>query len=53
MTNPYTYRQCGTTGHEILDPQGLVIAWTVDAGSAALIVALLNWVSYSRPTPCH
>jgi hypothetical protein len=35
-------RQVGTTGHEILDPQGTVIAWTVNEPWAAVIVALLN-----------
>ena len=24
-------RQVGTTGHEIIDPDGQVVAWTVDA----------------------
>jgi len=35
-------RQIGTTGHEILDPDGQVIAWTVDAAWAAVLVALLT-----------
>ena len=35
-------RQVGTTGHEILDPQGTVIAWTVNEPWAAVIVALLT-----------
>jgi hypothetical protein len=41
-TTPYTYRRSGTTGHEILDPKGSVIAWTVDVGWAGIIVGLLN-----------
>ena len=42
MTGPYTYRRIATTGHEILSPEGTVVAWTVDAITAAVIVALLN-----------
>ena len=38
----YTTRRCGSTGHEILDANGDVIAWTVDGRWAATIVALLN-----------
>jgi hypothetical protein len=39
---PYTTRPCGSTGYEILDPQGRVFAWTVDELWAVRIVALLN-----------
>ena len=39
---PFNARRVGTTGHEILDPDGQVIAWTVDSVWAAVIVALLN-----------
>jgi hypothetical protein len=42
MTTPYTYRQSGSTGHEIVNPDGLVIAWTVDVGWAGMITGLLN-----------
>jgi len=42
MSEPYTYRRIATTGHEILSPEGDVVAWTVDAVTAAVIVALLN-----------
>jgi hypothetical protein len=35
-------RQVGTTGHEIIDPDGHVVAWTVDEPWASIIVALLN-----------
>ena len=35
-------RQVGTTGHEIVNPAGQVVGWTVDASWAAVIVALLN-----------
>jgi hypothetical protein len=42
VTAAFTYRQSGTTGCEILDADGQVFAWTVDAGWAGLIVGLLN-----------
>lgn len=45
----FTYRPCGTTGHEILDPAGQVIGWTVDVGWACLIVGLLNHPGPYRP----
>jgi hypothetical protein len=35
-------RLVGTMGHEIIDPQGTVIAWTVNEPWAAIIVALLT-----------
>jgi hypothetical protein len=53
MTTAYTYRRSGTTGCEIIDGDGSVIAWAADAGWAALIVAALNWAGFSRPAPCH
>jgi hypothetical protein len=37
----FTYRLVGTSGCEIVGPQG-VIAWTVDELWAEMIVALLN-----------
>jgi len=39
---PFNARRVGTTGHEILDPDGQVIAWTVDSVWAAVLVALLT-----------
>jgi len=42
MNEPYTHRRSGTCGCELLDPEGMVIAWTTDAGWAGLIVGLLN-----------
>ena len=42
MNNPYTYRQSGTCGCELLDSEGMVIAWTADAAWAGIIVGLLN-----------
>jgi hypothetical protein len=42
MSDPFTCRRSGTCGHEILDPDGSVIAWTVDAGWAGTITGLLN-----------
>ena len=38
----FTFRKSGTCGCELLGPDGLVVAWTVDVGWAALIVSLLN-----------
>jgi hypothetical protein len=38
----YWFRCVGTTGCEILDPTGAVLAWTVDEAWAAIIVRLLN-----------
>ena len=46
----YTYRRSGLSGHEILDPEGLVIAWTVDVGWAGIIVGLLNGAALQPPT---
>jgi hypothetical protein len=51
MTNPFAYRRSGTTGHEILDPNGLVIAWTVDVGWAGIIVGLLNKAAPFQSSP--
>ena len=39
---PFTARPVGTTGHEILGPDGTVIAWVVDERTAVQIVSLLN-----------
>ncbi len=41
-TETFSSRLVGTTGHEILTPDGQVIAWTVDSVWAAVIVALPN-----------
>ena len=35
-------RRSKTVGHEILSPDGEIVAWTVDAAWAQVIVALLN-----------
>ena len=35
-------RRVGTTGHEIINPEGVVVAWTVDEPWATIIVAVLN-----------
>lgn len=43
MSEPFTARPCGTTGHEILDPDGNVVAWTLDELWALLIVRALNF----------
>jgi hypothetical protein len=43
MNEPiFQYRQSGTTGCEIIGPDGTVIARTIDAAWAGLIVGLLN-----------
>ena len=44
----FSFNRMGTTGHEIRDPDGLVIGWTVDEMWAAVIAALLNcrpWIA--------
>ena len=45
----YAARKSGSVGHEILTPDGQVIAWTVDSVWAALIVALLNGAEDGEP----
>ena len=42
MNNEFTFRRIGSTGCEILDPNGVVVAWTADELWAVLIVAELN-----------
>ena len=44
MIGDYVARASGSVGQEILNPDGEVIAWTVDGFVAAIIVALLNGV---------
>jgi hypothetical protein len=57
----FAARRIGTTGHEIVSPQGEVVAWTVDERWAAIVVALLNGAPHQDPgslrsarreTPC-
>ena len=56
----YSARRVGTTGCEIVGPEG-VIAWTIDDYWASIIVALLNRTenegltatSCDQPTPPH
>ena len=43
-SDAFTIKQVSTAGHEILDPDGNVVAWAVDGTWAALIVALLSRV---------
>ena len=50
MADSFSYRRSGTCCCEIIDPQGLVVAWTVDAGWAGLIVGLLNCVELNGLT---
>ena len=38
----FSTSRVGTTGHEIRDPEGNVVAWAVDEPWAAILVALLN-----------
>jgi hypothetical protein len=42
MSDAYTYRRSGTCGCEIIDPNGAVIAWTVDVSWAGICIGLLN-----------
>jgi len=58
---PFAARRVGTTGHEIVGPQGEIVAWTVDERWAAVIVGLLNGTPHQvrgslrtarRKTPC-
>jgi hypothetical protein len=50
----FTARRIATTGHEILDPAGTVVAWTTDGPWAAVLVSLLNGTAgnttQGRPT---
>jgi hypothetical protein len=41
---PFSFRRVGTTGHEIRDPDGNVVAWAADEPWAALTAFLLNQV---------
>ena len=41
-TETFSSTRIGTTGHEICDPDGQVIGWTVTEYWAAAVVALLN-----------
>ncbi len=38
----YVARASGSVGHEILSPDGVVVAWTVDEPWAAIIVELVD-----------
>ena len=38
----FAFRRVASTGCEILDPDGVVVAWTVNETWAAVVVALLN-----------
>ncbi len=40
----FTFRRVGTMGCEIVNPDGEIVAWTVDPAWAAIIVALLDMV---------
>ena len=42
QNNGFAYRRVGSTGCEILNPNGIVIAWSIDELWATWIVALLN-----------
>jgi hypothetical protein len=42
MPPGFSFRLVGTNGCEIRDPDGNVIAWTVDEVWAAVIVRLMN-----------
>ena len=49
MPETFTFRLVGTVGCEIVGPDG-VIAWTVDAAWAAVIVGLLNGAEEGDPS---
>jgi hypothetical protein len=40
--NNFTFRRVATNGCEVLDPNGVVVAWAVDELWAVLLVAALN-----------
>lgn len=42
QSNEFTFHRVATNGCEIIDPNGVVFAWTVDELWAVLIVAELN-----------
>ena len=42
MDEVFSFRPVGSTGCEIHDQGGSIIAWTVDAAWAAIIVSVLN-----------
>ena len=53
MKSPFSYRLVGSTGCEICDQDGNVVAWTVKEAWAAVIVALLTKAEVSlNPDPC-
>jgi len=45
----FAARPCGSTGHEILNQDGEVVAWTVDSVWAARIVELLEMAAEGDP----
>ena len=48
IVGPYWTRRCGTTGHEIIDKNGEVIAWTIDKPTARRIVDALNDIKQEK-----
>jgi hypothetical protein len=40
--NNYTYKRCATFGCESRNAEGLVVAWSIDELTAAMIVTALN-----------
>ncbi len=46
----YSARGCATVGCEILNPDGDVVAWTVNATWAEAVVDLLNGANDSEPS---
>ena len=47
-SEPYSSRVVGTTGCEILNPGGEVVAWTVDGYWAAIVLVALNAANSSN-----
>lgn len=44
LLSTFSWRRCGTTGCEIMDGDGKVIAWTVNETWASILVRLLEQV---------
>ena len=51
QTDAFTTRRVGISGCEIRDPDGTIIAWTVDKPWAAVFVGLLNQTRLNNENP--
>jgi hypothetical protein len=52
-SSAFTARPVGTTGHEILAPDGKVVAWTVNDYWAAVVVDAMNRQSERQAVDDH